>query len=96
MSPPTACVAPISGWLEGVPPKNSDPDRYDLVAWIKDDGMQELDLGASAPLPAAIQQGVDQIAPADRHGPEALLTRIHEFPWEEVVTPQGPVYRRLR
>lgn len=95
-APDATCVAPISGWLEGVPPRIWDPDRYDLVAWVNEDGMRPVDLRPGAPLPPQVQQGVDQIAPADRHGPEALLLRLHDFPWEEVVTPQGPVYRRLR
>jgi len=94
--PDATCVAAISGWLEGVPPKIWDPDRYDLVAWVNDDGLRPLDLRPGAPLPQPIQRGVEQIALTDRHGPEALLLRLPEFPWEEVATPQGPVYRRLR
>lgn len=95
-APDATCVAPISGWLEGVPPRIWDPDRYDLVAWVNDDGMRPVDLHPGAPLPLQVQRGIDQIAAADRHGPEALLLRVHDLPWEEIVTPQGPVYRRLR
>lgn len=95
-APRATCLSGVSGWYANVPTTLWNPLRYDLVAWVDENGLRELNLAPTASLPAALRTALDRINPAEQAGPRALLEHLHDLPWTTVTTPVGPVYRRVR
>ncbi len=93
-APDATCYAPMYESDLRTPAVVLDPGRYDVLAWFERQGLFEMPMGESGPLPSMLLDAFNHMSPAQQVS-QKLVEGLRRFRWETVHTPSGPVYRKI-
>ncbi len=92
--PMATCLSPLWGLRRDLPGELLDPNRYDVLAWIEQDGLREIPLGAPGPLPSLLQESINRMDDSARYVAHKVMDHLSDVEWVRLHTPVGPVYVR--
>ena len=93
-APYSTCFSPMWGGALWAPPQLLEADRYDILAYVAEDGLRPMALESDAAFPGdlALTVAMDQ---GDRQDATRIfLDRLHEQPWQARTVPTGTLYVR--
>lgn len=92
--PQSTCFGPVWSRPTDTPPALLDPAQYDVIAWIRVDGLHDFPFGEGAEIPGPFLENFDRMPPPVAGLARTVLLSVKKTDFVETTTPAGPVYVR--